>query len=508
MVVSLIGTASTSTSAFPARQLDAQQRQQLSLAILAGLQPVRELAAQHGVSAKFCYQQAHKARAALNKAFEEETDEQRVLFTVSVTKAWLRQLVLALVLICHSPFRAILDLLGSCFDYRGLSLGTIHNILMEAAAKAASINRGQDLSAIEVAAFDEIYQSHKPVLAGRDVESLYCVLLCAQENCEGNTWGYHFLELSETQGLHPRHTVADAGPGLRAGQAEAWPQVPCLGDVFHPEREFSQVVGFLKHRAQAAQAAVQKRQRHVEQLQRDMRCSLKTQRIKAGRELAAASREAQQARGLYQDIALLGQWLREDVLAKAGEPWVIRRQQYDWILAELASREGLCPHRLLRLRKGLEGQRDQLLAFVALQEQDLSEVAQCQQVAMHWVAAVVRLEALDHRGPLYWQRRAKLLAQLGGQFQPLEAAVKEVLDHSHRSSSLVENLNSQLRCYFFLRRHLGQPYLDLLRFYLNHHPLIRSQCPRRTGKSPVELLTGRPHPHWLEILGHRRFHRG
>ena len=122
MVASLIGTVSTPTRAFPARQLDAQQRQQLSLAVLAGLQPVRELAAQHGVSPKFCYQQAHKARAALNRAFEEEPDEQRVLFTVPVTKAWLRQLVLVLVLICHSSFRAILDLLESCFDYRGLSL--------------------------------------------------------------------------------------------------------------------------------------------------------------------------------------------------------------------------------------------------------------------------------------------------------------------------------------------------------------------------------------------------
>ncbi len=43
-----------------------------------------------------------------------------------------------------------------------------------------------------------------------------------------------------------------------------------------------------------------------------------------------------------------------------------------------------------------------------------------------------------------------------------------------RSSSLVENLNSRLRTYFTLRRHLGGAYLDLLRFFLNHRRFMRS----------------------------------
>jgi hypothetical protein len=37
-----------------------------------------------------------------------------------------------------------------------------------------------------------------------------------------------------------------------------------------------------------------------------------------------------------------------------------------------------------------------------------------------------------------------------------------------RACSLVENLNSRLRSYFFLRRHLGSDYSALLRFFLNH----------------------------------------
>ncbi len=76
-----------------------------------------------------------------------------------------------------------------------------------------------------------------------------------------------------------------------------------------------------------------------------------------------------------------------------------------------------------------------------------------------------------------------------------------------RASSLVENLNSRLRNYFFLRRQLGPQYLDLLRFFLNHRTFMRSECPERVGKSPAELMTGQKHPHWLEILDFERFQR-
>ena len=76
-----------------------------------------------------------------------------------------------------------------------------------------------------------------------------------------------------------------------------------------------------------------------------------------------------------------------------------------------------------------------------------------------------------------------------------------------RASSLVENLNSRLRTYFILRRHLGSDYLSLLQFFLNHRVLERSERPEREGKTPAELLTGQAHPHWLEMLGYTRFAR-
>ena len=84
-------------------------------------------------------------------------------------------------------------------------------------------------------------------------------------------------------------------------------------------------------------------------------------------------------------------------------------------------------------------------------------------------------------------------------------AVVTVIEETPRNSSLVENLNSRLRCYFFLRRQLGQGYLDLLRVFLNHRTFVRSEHPERVGKSPTELMTGKSHPHWLKLLGFERF---
>ncbi|MCP4119352.1 MAG: hypothetical protein GY737_28940, partial [Desulfobacteraceae bacterium] len=85
--------------------------------------------------------------------------------------------------------------------------------------------------------------------------------------------------------------------------------------------------------------------------------------------------------------------------------------------------------------------------------------------------------------------------------------VQEILADTPRASSLVENLNSRLRNYFFLRRHIGNDYLELLRFFLNHRRFMRSENPKRVGLSPFEIMTGKAQPHWLESLGFDRFQK-
>ncbi|MFT5083061.1 MAG: hypothetical protein ACI9Y1_001098 [Lentisphaeria bacterium] len=72
---------------------------------------------------------------------------------------------------------------------------------------------------------------------------------------------------------------------------------------------------------------------------------------------------------------------------------------------------------------------------------------------------------------------------------------------------MIENLNDHVRKHLYYRQESGHGFLDLLRFYLNHRPFLRSARPERHRKSPEENLSGKPHPHWLEMLGYERFKR-
>ena len=194
-------------------------------------------------------------------------------------------------------------------------------------------------------------------------------------------------------------------------------------------------------------------------------------------------------------------WLRHDVLALAGPDLAIRRELFDFLVAELAAREPEDPRRIRPVRVALQNQRDDLLAFAGVLDVELADVARVLAVPEPLVREALVLRRVPTTSPAYWQGWNRLRAQLGGRFHALVAAVDRAMADTPRSSALVENLNSRLRTYFTLRRHLGGAYLDLLRFLLNHRRFLRSRHAERRGKSPRELLTGQAHPHWLTLLG-------
>src|SRR4051794_38957144 len=82
----------------PAHALSPQARQQLAVDALAG-HSITQLADQHQVSRKFVYQQQQRAQVALAQAFAPTPADDTVLFHLPVTRSWLRQLTLGLVLI-------------------------------------------------------------------------------------------------------------------------------------------------------------------------------------------------------------------------------------------------------------------------------------------------------------------------------------------------------------------------------------------------------------------------
>ena len=476
-----------------AARLPRSDRKDLAIQALARSETVSDLAARHGVSRKFVYQQTHKAVAALDGAFLSATPDHEVLFELAVTKVWLRQVIVGLTLICRSSYRGVVEFLRDLLGVP-VSVGCVHDVLQVATREASAINHDQDLSSIRVGLHDEIFQGAAPVLAGVDAQSTYCYLLAAEERRDADTWGVHLLDAVE-QGLRPDYTIADAGQGLRTGQKAAWGDTPCHGDVFHIQR---QCEGLAATMARLAKGATSRR---------------KTMQAKMGRtgprgpdrelatQLALARQSEARANWLARDVRTLVQWLRHDVLVLAGPDLATRRELFDFIVAELAAREHEDARRLRPVRVALQNQRDDLLAFAGVLDDKLADIAQAHAIAEPLVREACLLHRLPTTSSAYWQGWNRLRARIGGKFHALFAAVSRAMAGTPRSSSLVENVNSRLRTYFTLRRHLGGSYLDLLRFFLNHRRFLRSRRAERHGKSPRELMTGQGHPHWLTLLG-------
>jgi hypothetical protein len=482
-----------------ARALDGQQRQRLAVQVLARDESMTKLSARHRVSRKFLYQQADKGEQALAQAFQSPPSDEEVLFYLPVTRAWLRQVVLALVLLCHSSFRGVIGFFRDVLD-QSIALGTVHHIVQEAVVEARQLNARQDLSRVRASSHDELFQSRQPVFVGLDLDSTYCYLLALETHRDAETWAIHLWDLAD-QGLEPDYVVADDGSGLRAGQVLAWPEVACDGDVFHGLRTLTRLVTTLEQRAYAAMTQRDKLEQKMAWAKR------RGQGRALSKPLADARAQETTALHLADEVQTLAEWLQHDILALAGPDAATRAELYDFVVAALEALEPLDAQRLRPVQRTLANQRDHLLAFATRLDQELETLAQQFAMPSAVVRQMLTLESLPTTTITYWAEAGTLHRQLHDHFFPLQQAIRQLRQHFHRASSLVENFNSRLRNYFFLRRQIGPAYLDLLRFFLNHQPFARSEKPERRGKSPAELLTGQPHPHWLEMLGFTRFRR-
>src|SRR5262249_62174260 len=111
---------------------------------------------------------------------------------------------------------------------------------------------------------------------------------------------------------------------------------------FHCLYEVGPLVRYLEGRAYDAMACVEKLHR---QQQRHQRRQGRKDRELSGKLPYARTAEAK-AIALADDVATLLDWLQRDILAVAGPDYQTRRELLDFVVAELAQREGQCEHRI------------------------------------------------------------------------------------------------------------------------------------------------------------------
>ena len=94
--------SSINLSPHTAKQLDPMNRQKIAISALSPDQNISQISRQYKTSRKFIYAQKEKASDALNEVFSGEVGDSKVLFYIPVTKEWLQQSVMSLILSCHS----------------------------------------------------------------------------------------------------------------------------------------------------------------------------------------------------------------------------------------------------------------------------------------------------------------------------------------------------------------------------------------------------------------------
>ena len=486
-----------------AHLLNSTKRKEIGIHAITGITPISQVANLYSVSRKFVYQQKEKALDGIAYAFEKpSTMDKEVLFHIPVTKKWLEQVSLGLIFICRSSYQGVQEFFRDLFDYQ-ISKGSVHNIVYKHLNMAKDINHKQDLSEVKEGLHDEIYQAGDPVLVGCCARSTYCYLLKLETTCDANTWGVHLLDLKEKQKLAPDFTVIDGGQAARKGQKDAWPEIPAHGDTFHALKPFLEMVCYLENRALDAYKMVEELNHKIKH--RRGKWKNDDNRLTLYQKLLKAEEASKKATSLAEDMAILFRWLKNDILSLIGPSYADRQILLKFLVEELRQREAMYPHKIEPVRKYLQNHSDNLLEFVPMMEMCFYEIAQEFEVPLSAVLAMYQLKGLTSSSQKRWENYSVLQAQLGHKFYWIESMVDEVLERTVRANSLVENINSRLRTYFTLRRELGDEYLEFLQFFLNHRRFIRSKYAKRIGKSPTELLTGKKHKHWLEMLGFELF---
>jgi hypothetical protein len=423
---------------------------------------------------------------------KEKTENNKVK---SINKNFIEKVVICLVMLCHSSCRGVQEFVKTVFDYE-ISLDRISKIINGASERAEKFNKSQNLNHIKEGALDEIFSGSIPVLVGVDLRSTYTFLLSEEGGRKGIDWGIALLEKQESQNLELELAVMDQGLGMCLGVKEIYGKAKLQGDLFHIIREVYQVIIRLENKAYKGIDKVNKiEDKYIQSL-------LDGDGRKYGRKYSCYQQEMKQAISLYEDMNILKEWFKEslDIFAWSYEE---RVWTYNYVLEQMKERIN-CDNKIKTLVKHLEKNMEKLLCFARILQERLVKFKEesCYDLTLDNLRDLYRQLTLDEYSCRYWILEGKLLSKFGEELKNIQAQVKEIINTTFRASSIVEDINSLIRPYFFLRKCIGRSnFLQLLQFFFNTRTYKRSKFKERVGKSPLELLTGEKHQHWLQLLG-------
>lgn len=447
--------------------------------------PVSEISKEEQVSRTYIYQQ----KANVQNYIETLDKTEEPVLSINIDKGFIKRMVLSLSLDCHASTEGIQRTFASAFGLH-LSYGRISSILAEASERAEQFDASIPLDSITQGANDEIFQGDTPVLTGIDTESTYVYLLAEAGDRSADTWQL-FMEDCKEHGLGLSVSINDAGTGLNAGIPKAFPGICIQPDIFHELRPVGAEVARLERKAEkliSDEADLERRS-----------CGKRPQKRTLER-LGQIHEKVDAAIQEYELLRILFCWLVE-LMGFSGYPFHDACGLAGWVLSEM---ESSFPGRtkLLGQTKKIRERLPQMLSFLHRMEESLGTAAQEKGIPPEAFHIMYRQKAFHTSSCECSQMEYRLGELLGDSYASTKEEFCRILEHTKRASSLVENLNGRIRVYMNLKRMVPEKYFILLKVYFNTRKYHRSRIPERTGKSPLELMTGNEYPEFLEALGY------
>jgi hypothetical protein len=350
---------------------------------------------------------------------------------------------------------------------RGLSHQTIHRIVGEASARARRAFEGHFAGVGEVAAADEVFLGHRPLLLMVEPRSLLISGAVLAERRRAEDWEPVFAAMEALE-----RVVADRGQGIAAAAKEAG--VERGADLWHLLARGRRWLGSF-----------------------ETACHRKLESAYADGSKAKA---CEAALGEFDFLkALFGRiHVAFDYTTPEGRlntaAWA--RSVVEEALAAMGQTE-----KGRRLAVELCGLRDpRAFAHLEVLEAGLGRLG-LEHVGPDRKAALARLVAET----VAWRRHDKTpvheLAQASNESlaDRVELAVLGVVDLAVRSSSAVEGVNARVRLVQVARKRLSEDFIYLLAVYHNLKPFGRGSV--RVGRTPAELAgVELPTEDWLVLL--------
>ena len=446
---------------------------------------VDEISAQTGMNRSYIYEQMHNAQAYLNNM-----DEAPPRYPVLIMTPELKQrLIISMALDCGSSIDGIQRVLESSLGIH-VSTGYISGTINEAVRRAQELDRTISLEGISQGANDEIFQCGTPILTGIDPESSYTYLLKEGEDRTAESWQLH-IEGCKERGLALETTINDGGTGLNAGIPKAFPGIIIQSDTFHALHGMGKEVNKAERKAEAAiktEAGLEKSLQGPRPQQKTMD------------KLEKIIPETKDAINTYDILFILFGWLQV-LLGFSGYGTQETMDLIGFTLDEMQKVSAKFPGIIKeanKIRKTLPS----LLTFIDRLEKAFKACAELHGIPVDAFRAMYRQLAYDQKSVEYLEIEYALWDMLKENYGKARGLFSQQLKTVKKASSLVENLNGRIRKYMDVKRVVPTGFFDLMKVYFNLRRYKRSRYPERVGKSPLELLTGKPHVDFLDALGY------